>query len=215
MNRLKQWTVALAATMLAATIAYFWVDRPTAFFAHDRLSQFKFFGELPKISEFLFPCSALVFLFVGLCVLLGQPLLKWHKVLLVCGLCLLVSELIKNQFKYIFGRTWPETWIHDNPSLIRDGVFGFNPFHSGDAFGSFPSGHTAAICAVMSVAWFCYPKFRALYVLPVTAVIVGLVGADYHFVSDIIVGGFIGTSTGWIAVILWQGRDGSAPQLSA
>ena len=29
---------------------------------------------------------------------------------------------------YAFGRYWPDTWVHDNPSLIRDGAYGFHPF---------------------------------------------------------------------------------------
>jgi membrane-associated phospholipid phosphatase len=212
MDRLKKWIVALAITALAVTSAYQWVDRPTAFFAHDHLRQFKFFGEVPKVSEFLFSCSVLVFLFVGIRTLLGRPLSKWHTIPLLCSLSLVVSETIKNELKYVFGRTWPDTWTHNNPSLIHDGVYGFNPFHYGDAFGSFPSGHTAAICAVMSVLSVSYPKFRALWLLAVVAVAVGLVGANYHFVSDIIAGGFIGASTGWVTVILWEAHHRS-PQL--
>jgi hypothetical protein len=40
-----------------------------------------------------------------------------------------------------FGRTWPESWLGDNPSWIRDDVFGFFPFHGGRGWESFPSGH--------------------------------------------------------------------------
>jgi len=106
--------------------------------------------------------------------------------------------------KFAFGRTWPETWINNNPSLIGNGTYGFNPFHGGSGYNSFPSGHTTAVCAVAAVLWFAYPKLRPLWVLMVIAVGVGLIGADYHFVSDIVAGGFLGASTGWLAVVLWD-----------
>ena len=128
----------------------------------------------------------------------------FQAVMLLCGLSLVVADALKNQLKFVFGRTWPETWVSNNPSLIHNGVYGFNPFHGGAGYASFPSGHAASICAVMSVLWICYPRFRPLYVLCVAAVVVGLIGADYHFLSDVIAGGFIGVSTGWIAVALWQ-----------
>src|SRR5262249_4160856 len=96
------------------------------------------------------------------------------------------------------------TWVRDNPSFIRDGVFGFNPFHGGPGFAAFPSGHTAAICAVMAVLWMCCPRFRLLYALAIAAVAIGLVGADFHFLGDVIAGAFLGISTGWFTVVLWE-----------
>ena len=59
-------------------------------------------------------------------------------------------------------------------------------------YSAFPSGHTTGICTVMTVLWLCYPRYRALYALAIAAVAVGLVGADYHFLSDVIAGGFVG-----------------------
>ena len=110
----------------------------------------------------------------------------------------------KDELKYAFGRTWPETWTRNNPSLIRDNVFGFFPFHGGPGYASFPSGHTATICAVMTVFWICYPRWRPLYALAMAGVAIGLVGADFHFLSDVIAGGFLGLSVGWITVALWE-----------
>ena len=65
------------------------------------------------------------------------------------------------------------------------------------------------MCAVVSVLWICYPRWRVLYAVAVAVVVVGLIGADYHFLSDIIAGGFIGTTTGWFAVLL-AGEDALA-----
>jgi membrane-associated phospholipid phosphatase len=122
----------------------------------------------------------------------------------LCSIGLIVAEAVKSQLKFVFGRTWPETWVRNNPSFIHDGVYGFNFFHGGTGYASFPSGHTAVTCGVISVLWILYPKFRPFYAAVVLAVAVGLIGADYHFLSDVLAGGFVGTSVGWMTVVLWQ-----------
>lgn len=205
MTRFQTWLAGLAGTAVAVAIAYAWIDRPVSFYAHEHFVPYRrFFGELPKLSEWLFALAALIFVLAGAAALLGYLLHRWQRVLLLSSVSLIASDTIKEQLKYVFGRTWPDTWTNNNPSLIHDGVYGFNPFHSGSWYSSFPSGHTAAACAVMSVLWLCYPQFRALYVLFVAAVVGGLIGANFHFVGDIIAGGFIGISTGYAAVLLWQ-----------
>ena len=210
---LAKWLTSLALVAVATAISYIWLDRGIAYFAHDELRQFAVFPHLTRISEGFATVAVAAIAIVGLRALSGRPLSKLHSVTLLSGLSLLVATAAKNQLKFVFGRTWPETWIHNNPSLIHDGVYGFNPFHGGAGFSSFPSGHTAAVCAVMSVLWICYPQWRALYALCVAAVVAGLIGADYHFLSDIIAGGFVGASTGWMAVALWEAVG--APSVSA
>ena len=81
----------------------------------------------------------------------------------MCSISIIVTETIKNGLKLIFGRTWPETWIENNPSFIHDGVYGFNFLHGGTAYQSFPSGHMAAACAAVSVLWIWYPRLKWLW----------------------------------------------------
>jgi membrane-associated phospholipid phosphatase len=57
------------------------------------------------------------------------------------------------------------------------------------------------------VLWIQYPRLRPLYALVVLAVAVGLIGANYHFLSDVIAGGFVGMSTGWMTCAFWQARQ--------
>jgi membrane-associated phospholipid phosphatase len=203
-NDLRNWLVCLFLTGASAFVSYKWVDRPIAFFVHDHLGQNVIFVWLQRIPESFPPLAALAFVALGLFALNKGRFSMFQAVMLLCSLSLVVADAIKDQLKFLFGRTWPETWISNNPSLIHDGVYGFNPFHGGAGFASFPSGHAVAICAVMSVLWVSYRRFRPLYALCVAAVVAGLIGANYHFLSDILVGGFIGASAGLIAVAIWQ-----------
>jgi membrane-associated phospholipid phosphatase len=72
------------------------------------------------------------------------------------------------------------------------------PFHGGPGFASFPSGHVAAACAVTTVLWSSYPSLRPISVVCVIAITIGLIGANYHFLSDILGGIFVGISIGYI-----------------
>jgi membrane-associated phospholipid phosphatase len=199
-----KWAIAFVVTVAAVAISYQWLDRPIAYFMHAHFHNDPLFAKLTLIPEFFAPIAVLAFIVLGLRALMEKPLTRLESVTLLCALSLVIGAAIKNQLKIVFGRTWPETWVRNNPSLIQDGVYGFHPFHMGSAYESFPSGHTTAVVAVMSVLWICYPRFRILYALIVAAVMIGLIGANFHFLSDCIAGGFIGASTGWIVVKLWE-----------
>ena len=213
----RNWGLGFLGAVVAVAVSYLWLDRPIARLAHDALQQFHLFEKLSLIPDGLIPLAVVAFLALGLRGLTGPTLSRFQTVLLVSGISLAVAVVIKDQLKYAFGRTWPESWLHNNPSFIRDNVFGFFPFNGGSGYASFPSGHATAICTVMTVLWICYPRFRPLYALYMAAVAVGLVGANFHFLSDVIAGGFLGVSVGWLGVALWEigGRQVRPPDLGA
>jgi len=101
--------------------------------------------------------------------------------------------------KFAFGRAWPETFYHGNPSLLSDGIYGFFPFHGATAYGSFPSGHAAVAAAAAAVIWRYAPRYRVGAVGLWVAVAVGLLGAYYHFAGDILAGTWLGL---WVAALV-------------
>jgi membrane-associated phospholipid phosphatase len=204
MTGLRSWTLGFVGTVVMVAISYLWLDRPIALFAHAQLQGIDLFGKLTYVPDALIPAGIVVVMVAALRGLTERPLSRFLTVLLVSGVSLAVAVLAKDELKLMFGRTWPETWVRNNPSFIRDGVFGFFPFHGGPGYSAFPSGHTTVICTVMTVLWLCYPRFRALYALAMAAVAVGLVGANFHFLSDVIAGAFLGISAGWLGVALWE-----------
>jgi membrane-associated phospholipid phosphatase len=208
MRALFVWLASLVATAVMVAISFQWFDRPIALLIHDNLRRphHGFLEQLTHIPDPLIPLTVIVFVVLGLRALTGRSLSNYQVAALVCSLSVIIAETTKDQLKFVFGRTWPETWVQDNPSFIRDGVFGFNFMHTGPTYQSFPSGHMAVTCAMISVLWIWYPKLRALCALAVLAVAVGLIGANYHFLSDVIAGAFVGISTGWLTTALWQVR---------
>jgi membrane-associated phospholipid phosphatase len=204
---LEKWTIWLSLTVGAVAVSYFWIDRPIALFVHSQLQGVNLFEQLTLIPNGVTAIVLVGFVVVGISGLSGRVLSRLQTVAVLAAASLAVGEVIKDNLKYVFGRTWPETWVRNNPSFIHNDVYGFNPFHGGQGYASFPSGHTTAICAVMSVLWICYPRLRPMYAICIAAVAIGLVGADFHFLSDVIAGAFLGITTGWLTVVVWEIGD--------
>jgi membrane-associated phospholipid phosphatase len=193
---LRRTVVALAACAVLVATAYWLVDRPVALFVHEHQAERP--AALHWLAEIAMALNALAPVVVVLAVLkrAWAPLTRLDRTLLAAALSLMVAVAFEYYLKFLFGRYWPATWVDNNPSLIRDGAYGFHPFHFGSAYGSFPSGHTARTFAVLSVVWIAYPRWRWLCVIGCAAVMIGLVGMNYHFVGDTIGGAFLGAVTG-------------------
>lgn len=210
MSAVRRWLFTLLVAICSIAISYLWFDRPVALLIHAQIPHQHAFSSLTHIPDPIMPLAIITFIWIGLWNLLGRPLSKIQVTILLCSISAIMADATKNQLKYIFGRTWPDTWIENNPSLLQDGAYGFHYFHGGEGYASFPSGHSALICAVISVLWTVYPKLRLIYLFVFLAVAIGLVGANYHFLSDIIAGAFVGVSTGWMTTALWHKIRSSA-----
>jgi membrane-associated phospholipid phosphatase len=215
MNDLQKWIASFVLTVALVVISYLWIDRPVALLAHDihRLDLLRIFPR--RIPVVVAPLAGLALLVLAVRALLKRPLTRPYLVILLCVLSFFVAEGLKTYLKTAFGRTWPESWMGPHISFIRDGAFGFHPFHGGPVYTAFPSGHITAVCAIVSVLWVCYPRFRTLYVLSVLVTAVMLVGSNFHFVSDVIAGIFLGTSVGWITIAMWKAGVDPSADLSA
>jgi hypothetical protein len=197
-GRLRNWCIALAITAAGVIASYLWLDQPIAFFVHRNVADKTMFIWLQRLPIVFLLLSLLVLAWCGLWALMDRPFSRVQSIGFACSLSFIATNFINNQLKYAFGRTWPDTWIDNNPSLIQNGVFGFIPFHGGPGFASFPSGHVAAVCAVITVLWWSYASLRPIYLACVAAITIGLVGANYHFLSEILSAIFVGVSAGYI-----------------
>jgi hypothetical protein len=193
---LRRTLAALLVGVAAVALCYAFVDRPVAYFVHDsRLPDHPFLKWLtypPPVLEDWAP-AALAALFVRRA---WGPFRRWERALLAAGVGMILADQFREGLGYCLGRTWPETWVADNPSLIRDGAFGFHPLHGGPGYMSCPSGHTARTVALVAPFWAAWPRGRWALALAPAAVAVGLVGMNYHFVGDTIAGGVVGGVVG-------------------
>ena len=201
-NLLRRSLIVTGSCIFAVVICYFWVDRSVAFFVYDHhINKIEVFRWLtyppPEVQNW----SALV-----LAILIVRrawgPFLRWQKLLLVACISLIVADDFRISLGDVFGRDWPETWRHDNPSLIGTGTYGFHPFQRGDDVGSFPSGHACRILGFAGVWMIAMPGCRIVAIVLCAPMLLSLVAMNYHFVSDVIAGSVLGALVAVYAVQL-------------
>jgi membrane-associated phospholipid phosphatase len=208
--------VAMAALCAAAVsliwIAVVFVDRPVADQAHAAWRAYE--PVFKAMTHIVDPMPLLAGVFAGgygLAALFGLRPGPRGIVVLRIAVAVLVAITLKEQLKFVFGRTWPETWTNNNVSYIKDGVFGFFPQNGWYApptdrtYHSFPSGHMTIISAVAVSVALNWPKLKWLMPIPVLLVAAGMVGANYHWVSDLIAGTALGSGVALAMYRLGQG----------
>jgi membrane-associated phospholipid phosphatase len=61
--------------------------------------------------------------------------------------------------------------------------------------GSFPSGHMTVFAALGIAVLLYYPKYRKPVIIFLVLLGIALIGTDYHFLSDVIGGAYLGFIT--------------------
>jgi len=97
-----------------------------------------------------------------------------------------LTFLIKSVLKLVVGRINTRFWLN-HPTGNE-----FHWLHGNGNYTSFPSGHMAVFTAFMIALWKFYPRHRTIYVLFNSALALALVMTNYHFVTDIIAGAYLG-----------------------
>jgi membrane-associated phospholipid phosphatase len=97
-----------------------------------------------------------------------------------------VSYVVKTILKIIFGRSNTREW------LINPGIYGFHWFQGGGSNAGFPSGHMAVFTALAASLWRFYPDYRIIYAIFLLTLAVALIATNYHFLSDVIAGAYLG-----------------------
>jgi membrane-associated phospholipid phosphatase len=202
-RQFKSWLIGLLMTTLLVSVSVAWIDKPIATAIGATFGSWNLPDAIVRSPGLSIPlASALIFVIFGLFAIMGRKFSELEISVLLCNISVLAADAIKNQLKFVFGRTWPDSWDPQIISLIRDNVYGFNFFHYGRSFESFPSGHAAVAASVMSVLWMLFPRLRAVWAVGIGAADLGLVLLNLHFVSDVVAGTFIGVSTGLFTVTL-------------
>lgn len=207
---LRTWLTGLALVTLLIWISIWWIDRPVAFWVAKAFGQHQVpveISETPILSGSLI--ASLLFVVFGLVAIAGRHFSKPEMTAVLCIISTLADVVVKDQLKFVFGRTWPDSWGPGVLSLVQNNAYGFHFFHSGNAFESFPSGHASVAAAFLAVPYIVFPRLRRACVACLLAVDAGLVLLNLHFVSDVIAGNFVGFSAGLFIVAFWRGSVAS------
>jgi membrane-associated phospholipid phosphatase len=204
LRRLQTWLGSAAVTVSAIAISQAWLDKPIAILAHDLFGRSSVVGEFTQTPSFYSPLVTSIFVVFMARRLAFRPFVRFDVALILSDLSIILAKLIVPPLKFVFGRTWP---IYHHPSFIYDGVYGFNFFHPGPAYESFPSGHMASVCALVIVLWMYYPRLWPVYAVCAGGLAGALILGNYHFLSDVIAGAFVGSSTAVLIVAIWEALE--------
>lgn len=189
------WFTALALVALAITACLRWLDYPTAKYfmrGHEHGWIGKFFGGRPLVAYETIVAGTLAIIR-----LVKGRLPPLGKVVIIASAASIITYAVNALLlKPIFGRLPPGEVDFANISSI------FHYFQGTDG-SSFPSGHMALAGSFLAVFYRVYPQLR--YVIA-TCVLVGcalLVLGDWHYISDVIAGTFVGMTVGLLVGELW------------
>jgi membrane-associated phospholipid phosphatase len=105
------------------------------------------------------------------------------------------AYVLKSFFQFAFGRTSARTW------LILKIPHSFNWFKD-FANGCFPSGHMTVFAAFGTAILIYYPQRRKPVLILLTLLGTALIATDYHFLSDVIAGAYLGVTTTYSLLFL-------------
>jgi len=97
-----------------------------------------------------------------------------------------LTFFLKSLLKIAVGRITTRFWL-DHPGYPE-----FHWFNGRSHYDGFPSGHMAVFVALGIALWEFYPRQRILYAISLSVLAIALIVTDYHFVSDIIAGAYLG-----------------------
>lgn len=198
----------IGVLIVATIVSYLWLDKLVVNYTYPNISQpYKFFRYFAELAAFYYEASIFLIVSTVLWQVAGRKLQQNWQIVQYASFNVLVTAGIKDQLKFIFARTWPNTWVHNNPSWLHDHVYGFFWFIKNQHYASFPSGHSAVIFAFMSVLAFLNKRLRLFALVNCALVIIGLIAMSYHFVSDITAGAALGIATGYATTLLYRNNQ--------
>lgn len=191
----QKWLLSLLICALLSAVAFVYLDVPIAHRVYGILGPAKSLGS-GFASIILLSIEAVVALALIILRIMRGNLSPFRKATaLACLTSICAYAINDNALKLLFG-------VPNPASVLRGTQHAFHLL-SGSPNSSFPSGHMVLAGAFAGV-------FMRLYrnsILPLSALLLTaaalLILGDWHFISDVIAGAFIGISAGLLAGDVW------------
>lgn len=190
-NHCKSFSWQICIVLLLCFISYRWLDRPLAvLMLHLHYAgELGSYGLTNKLTAFAYFCVLLTMIFYVYMRIFRH--VSTHLVATAGSISLAapIAFFVKTQLQYFFGRISPR---YDNSEALlflkHPNLYGFHLLGG----GSFPSGHMCVFTAVFLMISFYYPKLKPLCVLALFILAFLLLFYNYHFLSDVIAGTYLG-----------------------
>ncbi len=202
----KTMLLYLIICISLVVISYYFIDKPLARWIYlHRFYENNFYTWITFIPNTIIYLSVILSVVIFLRSQITISQLKQAKLQsLIIGIAFsgYISIVATKVFKFFFGRMGPEYWVTHHFNLT---AYGFYPLH-GNAlmYQDFPSGHTAASFAIISVICCAYPKFTWLSICAGLFIIIALLFTQSHYFADCIGGAFLGAMLGLLTARFFE-----------
>lgn len=190
------WLLAVLGCALLVAGVFAWLDVPVAHGVSGILGSTEALAE-GFASSVLLTAEAGVALSLVISRMVRGHLSRFSEATaLACLTSICAYAVNDNILKLIFGVP--------NPAAVLSGTRHAIHFLSGTSGSSFPSGHMTLAGAFAGVFVRLYRTSTLLFSTLLLVAAVLLVLGDWHFVSDVVAGAFLGVSAGLLAGELWR-----------
>jgi membrane-associated phospholipid phosphatase len=191
----RRWLILFALCAAAVVVCMACVDRPVADYVHTHFSQTALFAWTSRALGLL---DGVLILMVVVLLVAGVRALRGRRIPVSAQLPLAMSTssawalAVTLVMKHVIGRSSPYPWY------VERHVYEFHPLSNAMEFAAFPSATTAVTAACGAVVWVRAPRLRVADAGLFALIAVALVLTNSHWLSDVIGGGFVGASIGWM-----------------
>lgn len=190
------WAISLAFCVVAVMLAFSYADVPIAIYFEGFARHVNVFSK-GLGSAIILSIEAVVVTLLVIFRLIRGKLPRFAEALaLACLTSICAYGINAGVLKLYFGVPNPFDVMHGSKHI-------FNWF-DGSPDNSFPSGHMVLATAFAGV--FIYLYRASIWPLSLLLMFAGLllIAGDWHFLSDVIAGTFIGATAGFLAGKLWE-----------
>ena len=197
----KKFALVTAITLALVVLSILYVDQPVALYIHHNdpirilinmllsaISGAK--NPNNEIADFLAPMTLVIVIisWTGYWLRAHHGRFDYHTYFFkIVGSAVPIAFMAKTITKFAFGRINTRVWVSD-PTLGDN----FHWFDGGGNYNGFPSGHMTVLVPLFIALWQFYPALRPLWGVALAGLAISMVLTDYHFVSDIIAGTYLG-----------------------
>jgi len=172
--------------------SYCFLDFPTAILLQKMLtSQGWIMDGLGQVPELLLPLSLAGTILAWAFYLVLKRKFIFNNSTQFCrliGISLPLAYLAKDIAKIMVGRVAPRYW------LLHPDAGEFHWLHGASPYFGFPSGHMVIATTLLSAMYAYYPGYKGIYITLLALLAVLLISLNFHFISDI----WMGTYLGWL-----------------
>jgi len=189
------WVLSLLMCALAVAVSFVYFDIPIAHRVYGILGSAESMATGFASAVLLGFEASVALVLVIIRITRGHLSPFRETTVLACLTSICAFAINDSTLKFLFGVPNPDAVLHGTQHAFN--------LLSGSAKSSFPSGHMVIAGAFAGVFMRLYRTSILLFSVLLLFAAVLLVAGDWHFVSDVIAGTFVGVSAGLLAGEVW------------